>query len=150
MFDISFPELVLIGVVALLVIGPDKLPETVRTVALWVGRIRRSLASIRADIEREIGADEIRQQLHNESIMQELKKTKEQIGGIIKDAENQISDIKDSATFKASGKLEKDASVTAETPSTSDLAHDTQDNAHNNTQDTPQEDDGRKQSEPGR
>ena len=100
MFDIGFPELVLISVVALLVIGPDKLPEAVRTVALWVGRIRRTFANIKAEIENEIGADEIRRQLHNESIMSELNKTKEQIGSIVKDAESQLDDIKKSATLE--------------------------------------------------
>ena len=76
MFDIGFPELVVVSVVALLVIGPEKLPETVRTMSLWIGRIQRSFASIRQEIESEIGADEIRQQLHNESIMKELEETK--------------------------------------------------------------------------
>ncbi|MEZ7972774.1 MAG: Sec-independent protein translocase protein TatB [Pseudomonadales bacterium] len=76
MFDIGFPELVVISVVALLVIGPEKLPETIRTISLWIGRIQRSFASIRREIESEIGADEIRQQLHNESIMKELEETK--------------------------------------------------------------------------
>ena len=76
MFDIGFPELVVVSVVALLVIGPEKLPETIRTMSLWIGRIQRSFASIRQEIESEIGADEIRQQLHNESIMKELDETK--------------------------------------------------------------------------
>tara|TARA_B110000503_G_scaffold118286_1_gene179062 strand:- start:18 stop:362 length:345 start_codon:yes stop_codon:yes gene_type:complete len=76
MFDIGFPELVVISVVALLVIGPEKLPETIRTISLWIGRIQRSFASIRREIESEIGADEIRQQLHNESIMKALEETK--------------------------------------------------------------------------
>jgi sec-independent protein translocase protein TatB len=65
-----------VSVVALLVIGPEKLPETIRTMSLWIGRIQRSFASIRQEIESEIGADEIRQQLHNESIMKELEETK--------------------------------------------------------------------------
>ena len=65
MFDIGFPELVVISVVALLVIGPEKLPETIRTISLWIGRIQRSFASIRREIESEIGADEIRQQRFN-------------------------------------------------------------------------------------
>jgi len=76
MFDIGFPELVVVSVVALLVIGPEKLPEAIRTMSLWVGRVQRSFASIRREIESEIGADEIRQQLHNESIMKELEETK--------------------------------------------------------------------------
>jgi sec-independent protein translocase protein TatB len=76
MFDIGFPELVVVSVVAQLVIGPEKLPETIRTISLWIGRVQRSFASIRREIETEIGADEIRQQLHNESIMKELEETK--------------------------------------------------------------------------
>ena len=76
MFDIGFPELVVVSVVALLVIGPEKLPEAIRTMSLWVGRIQRSFASIRREIESEIGADEIRQQLHNENIIKELEETK--------------------------------------------------------------------------
>ena len=76
MFDIGFPELVMISVVALLVIGPEKLPETIRTISLWIGRIQRSFSNIRREIEAEIGADEIRTQLHNEAIMKDLEKTK--------------------------------------------------------------------------
>ena len=76
MFDIGFPELVIVSVVALLVIGPEKLPEAIRTMSLWVGRVQRSFANIRREIESEIGADEIRQQLHNENIMKELEETK--------------------------------------------------------------------------
>ncbi len=76
MFDIGFPELLLIGVVTLLVIGPDQLPSTMRTIALWIGRFRRGFADIRRDIEQGIGADEIRQQLHNEAILKEIERSK--------------------------------------------------------------------------
>ncbi|WP_079203448.1 Sec-independent protein translocase protein TatB [Pseudomonas sp. CC6-YY-74] len=69
MFDIGFTELLLIGVVALLVLGPERLPGAVRTAGLWIGRIKRSFSTIKAEVEREIGADEIRRQLHNEQIL---------------------------------------------------------------------------------
>nr|WP_298142067.1 Sec-independent protein translocase protein TatB [uncultured Pseudomonas sp.] len=69
MFDIGFTELLLIGVVALVVLGPDRLPGAVRTAGLWIGRIKRSFSAIKAEVEREIGADEIRRQLHNEQIL---------------------------------------------------------------------------------
>ena len=88
MFDIGFPELMLVLVVALLVIGPSKLPETIRTVAFYVGRIRRSLTNLRNEIENEIGADEIRQQLYNESIMDELNQAKGQVQDVINEANN--------------------------------------------------------------
>lgn len=69
MFGISFSELVLVGLVALLVLGPERLPGAARTAGLWIGRLRRSFNAIKQEVEREIGADEIRRQLHNEHIM---------------------------------------------------------------------------------
>lgn len=70
MFDIGFTELLLIAVVSLLVIGPERLPGTVRTVMAWVHRLRRGFNEIRMEVEQE---------LHNDAVMQELKKTGSQI-----------------------------------------------------------------------
>lgn len=70
MFDIGFAELIVIGVIALLVIGPERLPETVRTASLWLNRIRRGFN----DIKREV-----QQELHNDSVMQELRKTGDEL-----------------------------------------------------------------------
>ncbi|WP_433738268.1 Sec-independent protein translocase protein TatB [Pseudomonas putida] len=69
MFGISFSELLLVGLVALLVLGPERLPHAARTAGLWVGRLKRSFNAIKQEVEREIGADEIRRQLHNEHIL---------------------------------------------------------------------------------
>lgn len=74
MFDIGFLEMVLVAIVALLVLGPERLPGAVRMAGLYIGRIKRSLADVRSQVEREIGADEIRQALHNEKIMADLAK----------------------------------------------------------------------------
>ncbi|GLX16253.1 sec-independent protein translocase protein TatB [Pseudomonas straminea] len=70
MFGISFSELLLVALVALLVLGPERLPGAARTAGLWIGRIKRSFNSIKEEVEREIGADEIRRQLHNERILE--------------------------------------------------------------------------------
>ncbi|WP_434077628.1 Sec-independent protein translocase protein TatB [Pseudomonas aeruginosa] len=69
MFGISFSELLLVGLVALLVLGPERLPGAARTAGLWIGRLKRSFNTIKQEVEREIGADEIRRQLHNEHIL---------------------------------------------------------------------------------
>ena len=69
MFGISLSELLLVGLVALLVLGPERLPGAARTAGLWVGRLKRSFNAIKQEVEREIGADEIRRQLHNEHIL---------------------------------------------------------------------------------
>ena len=70
MFDIGFSELLLVGLVALIVFGPERLPGAARTAGLWIGRLKRSFSVIKAEVEREMGADEIRRQLHNEQILQ--------------------------------------------------------------------------------
>ena len=69
MFGISFSELLLVGLVALLVLGPERLPGAARTAGLWVARLKRRFNAITQEVEREIGADEIRRQLHNEHIL---------------------------------------------------------------------------------
>lgn len=60
MFEVGFAELFLLGVIALLVVGPDRLPALARTVGVWVGRAQRLVGQVRADIEREVRADELR------------------------------------------------------------------------------------------
>ena len=72
MFDIGFFELVIIGVVALLVIGPERLPKVARTVGMWLGRGRRFVASVKTDIEREIAADELKKTLAKQAESQGL------------------------------------------------------------------------------
>lgn len=74
MFDIGFQELLLVAIVALLVLGPERLPGALRTLGLWMGRMRRSFNAVKNEIEREIGMDEIRRQLHNEAVVEELKR----------------------------------------------------------------------------
>jgi len=71
-FDIGFAELLLIGVVGLLVVGPEQLPGAVRTVMAWVNRFRRSFDQIRTEVRRELHNDEIMQKLKAES--QELER----------------------------------------------------------------------------
>jgi sec-independent protein translocase protein TatB len=60
MFDIGFSELLVIGVVALIVIGPEKLPRVARTVGHLAGRLQRYVSDVKADINREIELDELR------------------------------------------------------------------------------------------
>ncbi len=60
MFDIGFTELLVIGVVALIVIGPEKLPRVARTVGVLAGRLQRYVSDVKADINREIELDELR------------------------------------------------------------------------------------------
>lgn len=92
MFDIGFFELLIIAVVGLLVIGPEQLPSTLRTLVLWWGRFKRGLQNTRAEIEQQIGADDIRRQLHNEEVLKRLNASKEEIERAVKE---NVADIED-------------------------------------------------------
>lgn len=60
MFDIGFSEMVVIGLVALIVIGPERLPRVARTMGHLMGRLQRYVADVKADINREVELDELR------------------------------------------------------------------------------------------
>ena len=93
MFDIGFMELLLISVVALIVIGPERLPGAIRTATLWIGRAKRSFNQVKGEIEKEINADEIKRQLHNESILSDLKKAKGKADQLFADTRKNIDNI---------------------------------------------------------
>lgn len=60
MFDISFTELLVIGVIALVVIGPERLPKVARTIGHLVGRAQRYVSDVKTDIQREVELDDLR------------------------------------------------------------------------------------------
>ncbi|MDP2547744.1 Sec-independent protein translocase protein TatB [Oceanobacter sp. 4_MG-2023] len=63
MFDIGFLELVVVGVLGLLVLGPERLPKAARTVGLMIGRVRRTMSGFQDELERQVRADELREKL---------------------------------------------------------------------------------------
>ena len=73
MFEIGFPELLVIAFVGLLVVGPEKLPQIIKASTRSFGAIKSYLNETRSEIEKSVGMDEIRQDLHNEEIMEDLK-----------------------------------------------------------------------------
>ncbi|QIL90862.1 twin-arginine translocase subunit TatB [Microbulbifer sp. SH-1] len=96
MFDIGFFELLLVGVVGLVVIGPERLPDAVRTTVRWWTQIKQTLGSAREELEREVGADDIRRELHNERVLRELRESKAEMERTFKDAERKFAqDLKD-------------------------------------------------------
>ena len=94
MFDIGFAELLLIGVVGLLVVGPEQLPGAVRTVLAWVNRFRRSFDQIRTEVRRELHNDEIMQKLKAESrqLEQQMRDTTQSVEQEIQALGNEASD----------------------------------------------------------
>ena len=66
MFDIGFQELMLIMVVALLVIGPERMPSVARKAGLWFGKVRRFVGSVKEDIDREFAHDELKRVIQDQ------------------------------------------------------------------------------------
>lgn len=99
MFNIGSFEVLLIFIIALLVLGPERLPGAVRTTGLWIGRFRRSFYKVKNEIERELNADEIRRQLHNESVMAEIEDAKSNIEGMADETKKSVNNIVNTANF---------------------------------------------------
>ncbi len=66
MLNIGMTELLAFGIIALLVLGPDKLPEAARFAGKWYGKIKRMISSVQNDIDRELRLSELREQMQNE------------------------------------------------------------------------------------
>ncbi|MCK4840482.1 MAG: twin-arginine translocase subunit TatB [Methylococcales bacterium] len=74
MFDVGFWELCLVGLVSLLVIGPEKLPKVARIAGFWVGKARTMVASVKTEIKEELQAEELRQIFKEQAGLEELHK----------------------------------------------------------------------------
>ena len=109
MFGLGFTEILLIAIVALLFIGPDKLPETLRNIAKTFGKIKRALDDTKSTIEQELRVDDLRQEVM--MYKQELERAKSDLSEFKNIANKEINEIKQNAqiedNFKASS-LEDD------------------------------------------
>ena len=79
MFSIGFAELLVIAVITLLVVGPERLPETIRFVTLNLAKFKRYWQSTRRDIEKDLGLADIRREIHNAAVMEHLEETKKKL-----------------------------------------------------------------------
>jgi sec-independent protein translocase protein TatB len=73
MFDIGFSELCLIGLVSLLVIGPERLPKVARLAGFWLGKTRIMVASVKEEIKLELHAEEMRQLFTEQSALEDAQ-----------------------------------------------------------------------------
>ena len=89
MFEVGFSELLLVGLVALLVFGPERLPSLARTAGLWIGRGRRFLSTVKADIEQELKAEELKRIIREQQLNNPLHDLIEDTGKSLRDAREQ-------------------------------------------------------------
>ncbi|MBY4597942.1 Sec-independent protein translocase protein TatB [bacterium BD-1] len=109
MFDIGFSELLVIAVVALVVLGPERLPKAARFAGLWVRKARAQWYSVKSEFEREMAADEMRRSVGDpardlreavQDATRELRNAGETLGGAVREAEAQAQDAPPAAPGK--------------------------------------------------
>lgn len=93
MFDIGFTELVLLGIIGLVVIGPQKLPHAIRMIAAYTGRIKRTVNDLKHELELEVDAQEIRQRIQQEMEQSGLPQLKQDIHNSAQDLQRSVQDI---------------------------------------------------------
>ena len=89
MFDIGFTELIIVAIVGLLVIGPERLPDAIRTGSQWLNQLKRGFNRLKADVERELGTEELQTQLRMDAISQSFEKDKEQLEALDQKAQSE-------------------------------------------------------------
>ncbi len=98
MFDIGFTELMLIGIVALVVIGPERLPKVARTAGQWIGKLNRYVSQVKQDIDRDMKLEELRkmqQDMKDSAQRYEIMagETKREIETVVEQETGQISRV---------------------------------------------------------
>lgn len=99
MFDIGFFELMVIGILALLVLGPERLPKAARTAGLWIGRIKQSVSSIQQEVNQQLHLEEMQRQLEDNrrKLEDTLRKQEQSITQVSPSEETNTSNVSGTA-----------------------------------------------------
>lgn len=92
MFDLGFWELALVSLVALLVIGPERLPQVMRTTGMWLGRLRGMTLSVREELEQELYRQDIEGQISKQAALDEIKQSFSEVGSELGKIGNELKD----------------------------------------------------------
>ena len=90
MFDFGFWELLMVVVVALIVVGPERLPSLARTAGFWVGKAKRMVNEVKAEINQELAADELKKTLDKQSLMNDVYEVIEETKQVSQDLKQDI------------------------------------------------------------
>jgi sec-independent protein translocase protein TatB len=90
MFEVGFWELVMVGLVALLVIGPERLPKAARIAGFWIGKTRSMITVVKAEIAEELHAEELRQTLKERADLEEVKQLMDEASANLKDLKSSL------------------------------------------------------------
>jgi sec-independent protein translocase protein TatB len=94
MFDVGFWEILLLIVLALVVIGPERLPGAARQVGLFVGKARRYIEGVRSEVESELDINEFKRMMHNQEV--QINELQQQLKSGVDDVKSSLPDVSDS------------------------------------------------------
>jgi sec-independent protein translocase protein TatB len=128
MFDIGFLELLICGVIALLVLGPERLPSAARAAGRWIGSARRMMAQFTSELDRELKADDLRKELKKAGDvgLEDVQKTvrdaldeAKKYENMVKPAQNQLDQTNRKVTSALSDLWDKDGTPSISRPADS-------------------------------
>lgn len=94
MFDVGFSELLMVGLISLLVIGPERLPKVARIAGFWLGKARSTVANVKAEIQHELHMEEMRQLMDQQhSIADQLHQVADETLNTLEDIKTQTSSV---------------------------------------------------------
>jgi sec-independent protein translocase protein TatB len=114
MFDIGFSELLVIGLVALIVIGPERLPRVARTLGILAGRLQRYVADVKADINREVELDELRKM--KDSVTQAASSIENSVQSELNSVKSELDTAESALNSAANAANAASAPTAADTP----------------------------------
>jgi sec-independent protein translocase protein TatB len=114
MFDIGFSEMIVIGLVALIVIGPERLPRVARTLGHLAGRLQRYVADVKADINREVELEELRKMKDN--LQQTATSIESSVQGELNAAQAELDKAGSELNAAANAMTGANAPTVADTP----------------------------------
>jgi sec-independent protein translocase protein TatB len=121
MFDFGFWEILMIVLVALIVVGPERLPGLARTVGFWVGKAKRMVADVKTEIHEQVAAEELKKALDEQDLMEdvyemieETKKTGQEIRQEVQQTSQEIKQEVQDQALPPTDKVEEPAQASIE------------------------------------
>ncbi len=97
MFEIGFTELMMLGLVSLLVIGPERLPKVARLAGFWVGKLQKMVTSVKAEIRHELQVEEMRQLMKEQTGLDEYHQALNEMNESVADINSSLQNVREPA-----------------------------------------------------
>ena len=93
MFDVGFWELCMVGLISLLVIGPERLPKAARIAGFWLGKSQRVIATVKQEIKQEFREEELRQLIKEQASVKEFKQLHKEVNSVAQNLNSPAKEI---------------------------------------------------------